>query len=81
MIIVKPITTEKTIRIIELENKIVFEVDRRANKEEIKKEIEKTFKVKTDSINTIIKKNKKIAYVKISKGYDALDIANKLGIM
>ena len=79
--IIKPITTEKTIKIIELENKIVFEVDRRFTKEQIKKEIEKMFDVKVDSVNTIIKKNKKIAYIKLSKGYEAIDIATKLRIM
>ncbi len=79
--IIRPITTEKTIKIIEVENKIVFEVDRRDSKKQIKEEVEKTFDVKVDSINTIIKKNKKIAYIKLGKGYEAIDIATKLGIM
>ena len=36
---IKPITTEKAVRLIELNNTLLFEVDRRDRKEEIKKEI------------------------------------------
>lgn len=81
MIIIKPITTEKTVKLIEGENTLVFEVNRRARKGEIKKEIEKMFEVKVEKIRTLIRKNKKIAYVKLKKENLAIDLANKLGIM
>ncbi len=77
----KPITTEKAVRLIELNNTILFEVDRKARKEEIKKEIEETFKVKVISINTLIHLNKKIAYIKLDKKNPAIDIATKLGMI
>ena len=78
---IKPITTEKAVRLIELNNTLLFEVDRRDRKEEIKKEIEEIFKVKVDSINTLIHLNKKIAYVKLNKKNPAIDVATKLGMI
>jgi ribosomal protein L23 len=77
----KPITTEKAVRLIELNNTLVIEVEREKKKGEIKKEFEKTFKVKVNSINTMIKNNKKIAYVKLNEKNPAIDIATKLGMI
>jgi len=81
MILLTPVTTEKVLRMIELENKIVFIVERNASKENIRKEMEKMFKVKVEDINTQIKKNKKIAFIKLKKSTPAIDVATKLGIM
>lgn len=81
MILIKPITTEKAIREIELENKIYFVVEKRVRKEDIKKEIEEQFKVKVEKINTQIRNNQKIAIIKLKKEFKASDIAAKLGIM
>ena len=81
MNIVKPITTEKAVRLIELDNTLVFETDKRQSKGEIKKEIEELFKVKIDSVNTHSKGNKKFAYVKLNKNNPAIDIATKLGMI
>jgi large subunit ribosomal protein L23 len=75
------ITTEKVVRIIEAENKIVIEVDRRANKNEIKKEVEKVIGVKVDAVNTMLKGNKKIAYVKLNAKNPAIDVATKFGLI
>ncbi len=77
----KPITTEKAIRLIELNNTLVFEVDRRKSKIEIKKDIEEIFNVKVDSINSLIHKNKKNVYVKLNEKNPAIDIATKLGLI
>lgn len=77
----KAITTEKAIKLVEAENTLVFESDRKRNKSEIKKEIEETFNVKVKKINTLIKQNKKVAYVKLDKKNPAIDIATKLGMM
>lgn len=81
MILIKPITTEKAIREIELENKIYFIVEKRVGKADIKKEIEEQFKVKVEKINTQIKNNQKVAVVKLKKEFKASDIAAKIGIM
>lgn len=81
MILRKPISTEKAVKLLESENKITMLVDKRTNKQEIKKEVEKTFKVKVESVQTQIRDNKKVAFIKLKKEYLAIDIATKLGLM
>jgi large subunit ribosomal protein L23 len=80
-IIHEPITTEKMVRQIELENKLAFIVDRKATKGEIAKALESMFKVKVQSVNTHIRNNKKIAFIKLKPETPAIDIATKLGLM
>jgi len=77
----KPLTTEKAVMKIEAENILTFIVDARKTKDEIKKEIEETFDVKIEKIRTLIKRNKKYAYVKLKKDFLAIDLATKLGMM
>lgn len=79
--ILKPITSEKAVKLIDLENTLIFEVERAATKEQIKKEIEKTFKVKVEKIRTLIHQNKKIVYAKLKKENPAIDVATKLGMI
>jgi large subunit ribosomal protein L23 len=81
MALIKPLTTEKAIKLLEMENKITFIVERRANKIAIKKELEKAFNVKVESVATHILKNKKIAYIKLKKESPAIDVATKLGLI
>ncbi|MFH1439887.1 MAG: 50S ribosomal protein L23 [Candidatus Woesearchaeota archaeon] len=77
-----PLSTEKAIRIMEAENKLVFMVDRKANKIAIKKAFEDMFKIKALAITTLITpKGKKKAYIKLPVDQPAIDIATKLGIM
>jgi len=81
-IIRNPLATEKAVRIMESENKLVFIVDRKANKLEIREAIETLFNVKVDNVNSLILKNgRKKVYVTLNKDYKALDIATKLGLM
>ncbi len=79
--ILKPVTSEKAVKMIEIDNTILFEVERKYRKSEIKKEVEKIFNVKVDKIRTLIKANKKFAYVRITKQNPAIDIATKLGMI
>ncbi len=82
MIIKYPLSTEKSIRLMESENKLVFVVEKKAKKKEIKDEIEKTYKVKIVKINTFVdQKGRKKAYVKFSDETPAIDIATQLGLM
>ena len=55
--IISPNITEKSTSLSDL-NKIVFKVDKGANKKSIKKSIEKIFKVNVVKINTINLKGK-----------------------
>ena len=77
----KLVTTEKAVRLIELNNTLVVGVDRRKTRNEIKKDIEEIFGVKIDSINILIRKNKKFAYVKLNKDTLAIDVATKFGMI
>ncbi len=52
-IIKKPLITEKTSIQKELYNQLTFEVDRRANRIEIKRAIETVFKVRVSDVKTI----------------------------
>jgi large subunit ribosomal protein L23 len=77
-----PLSTEKTIRLMEAENKLVFIVDRSATKDDVKKAIEELFKVKVAKVNTFVTaQGQKKAYVKLSPESPALDIATELGLM
>jgi len=61
--IIKPVITEKSTNLSSL-NKVVFKVNKTANKKIIKKNIEKIFKVNVIKINIINKQNK----TKITRG-------------
>ena len=58
-IIKAPVITEKSTRLSQEENKYVFKVDSKANKNQIKEAIETIFKVKVVEISTINAKTKK----------------------
>jgi large subunit ribosomal protein L23 len=82
MILKKPIFSEKAVRLMEEQNKILFEVDRNSNKKQIKEEFEKTFDVKVEKVNTLINaKGKKIAFIKLKPPAKASDLASKLGMI
>lgn len=50
-IIIRPIITEKSMKIMDAENKITFEVAKGANKTEIRQAIEEIFSVKVEKVN------------------------------
>lgn len=78
---IKPITSEKAVRLIEAENTLLFETERQRKKPEIKKEIEELFKVKVKKVRTFIRGNKKHVYVTLDKKNPAIDVATKLGMI
>ena len=73
--------TEKAVMLIEGKNTLVFEIAMAITKSELRREFEEMFKVKVEKINTLIKKNKKYAYIKLNKNNPAIDIATKLGLI
>lgn len=77
-----PLSTEKSIRLMEAENKLVFVVDRKATKFDVRKAVEEVFKVKVNKVTThITTKGEKRAYVKLAPENPALDVATDLGLM
>lgn len=81
-VILHPMSTEKSMRLIEAENKIVFVVDRRATKQMIKSAVESLYGLKVEKVNVLINRDgKKQAYIKLSDESSAIDFATDLGIM
>ena len=79
--ILKPISSEKAVKMVDLDNTLLFQVERREKKENIKKEIEEMFKVKVVKVRTLVRNNKKYVYIKLKKETPAIDIATKLGLI
>lgn len=79
--LLKPITSEKAVKLIDIENTLIFEAPRDASKGEIKKEFESLFSVKVEKVRTLVRQNRKIAFIRIIKSTPASDIASKLGII
>ena len=80
-VIIAPVITEKS-ESLKLQNVYVFKVAKKANKTQIKNEIEKRFNVRVLSVNTLnaVQKNRRVgrytgltaaykkAYVKLAEG-------------
>ncbi|MBS3126759.1 50S ribosomal protein L23 [Candidatus Woesearchaeota archaeon] len=81
-IIKYPLSTEKSIRQIEFDNKLVFAVHPRATKSDVKKAIEKLFNVKVAEVNIHNSfQGQKRAYVKLGSGHLASDVSADLGLI
>ena len=81
-IIKYPIMTERSVNMIENENKLVFIVDRRSSKRQISFAVEALYEVEVDSVNTLINRNgEKKAFIKLKPEYDASDVAIRLGLL
>ena len=77
--IVNPLNTESAMKKIEENNTLVFIVDMKSNKRQIKDAVKKLYDVKAEKINTLIRPDgRKKAFVLLSKDVDALDVANKV---
>jgi len=81
IILEKVKATEKIVRQIEVDNILVFVVDRAISKPEIKAEVEELFGVEVAKVRTLTMKNKKHAFVKLKSDFPAVDVATKLGVM
>jgi large subunit ribosomal protein L23 len=77
-----PRATEKAVRLVETENKLVFAVFRDANKLDIKRAVEVLYEVKVVRVNVeITPKGEKRAYVRLAPEFSAADLATKLGMI
>ncbi len=78
----RALLSEKSLKVREINNTYVFNVDKKANKKEIKDSVEKYFNVKVEDVHTLITRGKhrrvgkyvgklsnfKKAYVKLKEG-------------
>ncbi|XP_031501534.1 60S ribosomal protein L23A-like [Nymphaea colorata] len=77
-----PLTTESAMKKIEDNNTLVFIVDIRADKKKIKAAVKKMYEIQAKKVNTLVRPDgTKKAYVRLTADYDALDVANKIGII
>ena len=81
-ILMYPHLAEKSMKMVEAENKLVFMVRRTARKSQIKDAIENAFNVKVIKVNfEITMAGQKKAYVKLSPEFSAADIATRMGMV
>ena len=78
-----PLTTERAMKKIEdNSNTLVFIVDKKANKKVIKYAVSQLYGVKALKVNTLLRPDGlKKAFVRLTPDYDALDVANKIGLV
>ncbi|HIJ98586.1 TPA: 50S ribosomal protein L23 [archaeon] len=81
-VVLYPLLTEKSMDCVDKNNEIVFIVSIKANKNQIQQAVEKLYAVEVQSVNTSIdRKGRKRAYVKLTKGFQAIDIMTKMGVI
>jgi len=77
-----PLATESAMQQIENNSTLVFIVDQRANKRLIREAVKRMYDIQASKVNTLIRPDgQKKAFVRLTPDYDALEIANKIGII
>jgi ribosomal protein uL23 len=81
-IIFYPLMTESASLMVERDNKLIFIVNLKAGKAEIKKAVEELYEVKVAKVNLLVTpQGEKKAFVKLTSEFKASDVAIKLGIL
>ena len=77
-----PLMTESASLMVERDNKLIFIVNLKAGKSDIKKAVEELYEVKVLKVNLLITpQGQKKAFVKLTPEFKASDVAIKLGIL
>jgi large subunit ribosomal protein L23 len=81
-VIAYPLMTESASLMVEKDNKLIFIVNLKAGKPDVKKAVEELYEVKVAKITMLITpQGQKKAFVKLTPEYKASDVAIKLGIL
>jgi large subunit ribosomal protein L23 len=81
-VIFYPLMTESASLMVEKDNKLIFIVNLKAGKNDVKRAVEQLYEVKVDKVNLLITpQGEKKAFVKLEPEYKASDVAIKLGIL
>ncbi|MEM3464441.1 MAG: 50S ribosomal protein L23 [Candidatus Bathyarchaeia archaeon] len=81
-VILYPLMTEAASLMVEKENKLVFIINKKASKADVKRAVEELYEVKVEKVNLLITpQGEKKAFVKLAPEYKAADVAIKLGIL
>ena len=81
-ILVSPCTSERFYKKMEKDNTIIFYVNQKANKQQIKAAFKEAFNVmpiRVNTMNTVLGRKK--AFIKLPKTNEASEIANKIGLL
>jgi large subunit ribosomal protein L23 len=77
-----PLMTESASLMVERDNKLIFIVNLKAGKSDVKKAVEELYEVKVKQVNLLITpQGVKKAFVKLTPEFKASDVAIKLGIL
>ena len=77
-----PLMTESASLIVEKDNKLIFVVNLKAGKADVKRAVEQLYAVKVKKVNLLITpQGQKKAFVKLTPEFRASDVAIKLGIL
>ena len=81
-VIFYPLMTESASLMVEKDNKLIFIVNLKAGKSDVKRAVEQLYEVKVDKVTMLITpQGEKKAFVKLDPEYKASDVAIKLGIL
>ena len=81
-VIFYPLMTEAASLMVEKDNKLIFIVNLKAGKSDVKRAVEQLYEVKVDKVTLLITpQGEKKAFVKLEPEYKASDVAIKLGIL
>ena len=81
-VIFYPLMTESASLMVEKDNKLIFIVNLKAGKSDVKRAVEQLYEVKVDKVTMLITpQGEKKAFVKLNPEYKASDVAIKLGIL
>ncbi|MCU0632855.1 MAG: 50S ribosomal protein L23 [Methanolinea sp.] len=82
MVLRYPFVTEKAMMVLENQNKLQFVVDNNATKNQIKREIERSFEQEVTRVSTMMTMDgKKKAVISFANEKAAEEILSRLGIM
>ena len=77
-----PLMTESASLMVEKDNKLIFIVNLKAGKNDVKRAVEQLYEVKVEKVTMLITpQGEKKAFVKLNPEYKASDVAIKLGIL
>ena len=77
-----PLMTESASVMVEKDNKLIFVVNLKAGKADIKRAVEQLYAVKVKKVNLLITpQGVKKAFVKLTPEFKASDVAIKLGML
>jgi large subunit ribosomal protein L23 len=81
-VIFYPLMTESASLMVEKDNKLIFVVNLKAGKNDVRRAVEELYEVKVSKVTVLItSQGTKKAFVKLAPEFKASDVAIKLGIL